>query len=149
MFEKRPLMRWAMAHVGIVLLLLFYPLYVRLAQTLFPSFSGCILHDYLFVYCPMCGGTRALTAMLHLQFAKAFSYNPLVVVGVFFALILDAVLLIRILKKKEPMITVSNGAWVALASVLILYGILRNVLMICYGYDPLGDLGPIWQILNS
>lgn len=149
MRKKSPLLLWGLIHIGIVLLLRFFPLYRRISSSLSTIFSSCVLHDYLFLYCPMCGGTRAVEALLHLEFAKAFSYNPLAMVGLLVALVLDGIFLVRILKKKEPIFVIKEWMWITFAAVLLLYGVLRNYLMIRYGYDPLGDLGPIWQILNS
>lgn len=41
----------------------------------------CILHSFTGYYCPGCGGTRAVYALLHMQLIKAFCYHPLVPYG--------------------------------------------------------------------
>lgn len=38
----------------------------------------CLFHRVTGLNCPGCGGTRALSAMLRLDFATAFWYNPLI-----------------------------------------------------------------------
>ena len=148
MLKGRPLRVWCLIHVGILAFLLLFPLYVRLAKSISPIFSGCLLHDYLFLYCPMCGGTRAVEALLHLEFAKAIAYNPMVIFGGAAAFILDGVALIRILKKKKQILVIPGWTWIACTVIFLLFGVVRNYLMIRHGYDPLGDLGAIWQILN-
>lgn len=38
----------------------------------------CLLHTFTGYYCPGCGGTRAVYALMHLQLWKSFCYHPLV-----------------------------------------------------------------------
>src|SRR5260370_7222602 len=42
-------------------------------------YPQCPIFRYLHVYCPGCGATRALAALLHLRIAEALHYNSLVV----------------------------------------------------------------------
>jgi hypothetical protein len=39
---------------------------------------GCVFVEFLGIPCPGCGMTRALRALLRLDLAAAFSYNPLI-----------------------------------------------------------------------
>lgn len=41
----------------------------------------CIIYEYLGIYCPGCGGTRALIHLLHGRFLKSAWYHPLVMYG--------------------------------------------------------------------
>ena len=43
-------------------------------------YPACPVYHYLHVYCPGCGSTRALAALLHGRLAEAMHYNPLFVV---------------------------------------------------------------------
>lgn len=40
--------------------------------------GGCVFRKYLSVYCPSCGGTRALIALSHGSIAVSFAYHPAV-----------------------------------------------------------------------
>lgn len=40
----------------------------------------CYIHAHYRIYCPGCGGTRAIIALLHGRVLEAFRYNALVVV---------------------------------------------------------------------
>jgi hypothetical protein len=42
-------------------------------------YPQCPVFRYLHVYCPGCGATRALAALLHARVAEALHYNALVV----------------------------------------------------------------------
>ncbi|MBQ8441206.1 MAG: DUF2752 domain-containing protein [Clostridia bacterium] len=136
-------------HLCLLLLCLLFPLYLKLAKGSFSRFFGCVLHDYLFLYCPVCGGTRAISALLHFEFLDAIRYNALVVALVLFALALDVIALIRLLQKKKTILRLPGWSWILMAVLLIAFGVLRNILMIGYGYDPTGDLGAIWQIIKK
>ena len=41
----------------------------------------CLLHTFTGYYCPGCGGTRAVSALLHLQLWRSFCYHPIVPYG--------------------------------------------------------------------
>lgn len=41
----------------------------------------CIIYKYLGIYCPGCGGTRALIHLLHGRLIKSAWYHPLVIYG--------------------------------------------------------------------
>ena len=45
----------------------------------------CIFHSLTGLYCPGCGGTRAVLFLLHGQVGKSFYYNPAVSYAILFA----------------------------------------------------------------
>jgi len=59
--------------VSLVAGVLFY--YVLLPHISLPP---CVLYKYFGLYCPGCGGTRALISLLHGQFLLSLWYHPLV-----------------------------------------------------------------------
>lgn len=60
-----------------LILLAYRYLRVRLPFLMMP----CLLRTFTGYYCPGCGGTRAMHALLHLQLWRSFCYHPLVPYG--------------------------------------------------------------------
>ncbi|MBR5119659.1 MAG: DUF2752 domain-containing protein [Clostridia bacterium] len=134
---------------GVALLAaLFMPLYIKVANWLGGVFGGCLMHRF-FIYCPLCGGTRAIAALTRFQFLEAWNYNALVVLLSVVVLGLDVWVWIRYLQKKEPLIILPRWAWITACVLLVVYFILRNVLMIFFGIDPTGDLVYFWDAIRA
>lgn len=132
-------------HVGLLAAVLLFPLYRFLTDLVPKHIPECFLHDFLFLYCPFCGGTRALGALLKLQIGKALCYNPLVVLMAVAALAADVRAWIRLRRGKREIYPIPTLAWILAIAILVLYGVLRNVLLVRYGVDPLGDLFRFWH----
>lgn len=135
-------------HLIAVLGLLLIPLYRLLIGFLPSHLSGCMLHDYLFLYCPVCGGTRAVEALLHLDLIAALRWNAYVTLLILFALILDLIAWVRYARRETPLLRIPTWGWIAFASSLVVYFILRNYLMIVHGIDSTGDLGAFWAAVR-
>ena len=132
-------------HAVILVGVLLFPLYRSFATEITKRIPGCVLHDLCFLYCPLCGGTRAIAALLRLEVLEALQYNAFVAISVVTAVILDVVAIVRLLLKKERVLPLPSWSWIPLVALLLGYAVLRNYLMIAHGYDPTGDLGFIWN----
>lgn len=135
-------------HGAGILMALLFPLYMKAASWIGSAFGGCIMHRF-FIYCPLCGGTRAVAALLRFDFAAAWNYNAFVVLLCFAILALDVWAWVRYFQKKEPLIIFPKWSWIVFCVVLIIYFILRNCFMIFFGIDPTGDLGFFWEAIRS
>lgn len=136
-------------HLAFLAACLCFPLYKLFADKLPSVFSGCILHDRFFLYCPLCGGTRAVEALLSFRLSEAFACNAYVVSLLLIALLLDAVAFVRLLCKKRVILRLPSAFWICLAVGLVVWGIARNLLMIFFFFDPVGDLGAFWRVIRS
>ena len=144
MVDRGAQKRFLTVHLGAAAALALFPLYRwMMASVLSPS--GCFLHDYLFLYCAFCGGTRSLEALIGADVVAAFRYNALVPCLVLLTLVLDVIALIRLLRGEKKLLVLPKRSWIALVGLLVGYALLRNYLMIAEGYDPLGDLGAFWR----
>ena len=134
-------------HGAAILAALFLPLYIKVANWLGGVFGGCLMHRF-FIYCPLCGGTRAVAELTRFHFIEAWNYNALVVILCVVVLVLDVWAWVRYFQKKEPLIIFPRWSWITACVLLVVYFILRNVLMIFFGIDPTGDLGYFWDAIQ-
>lgn len=90
----------------------------------------CPTYALLGVYCPACGGLRAAHDLAHLDLAAAWGMNPLVVLAVPVALVGWVVWTRRAVRagpgRRVPD-AVRRRSWVAVAVLLVVFTVLRNV----------------------
>lgn len=108
------------------------------------SFSGCLMRGLLHLYCPLCGGTRSLEAVLRLDFASAWRYHPLLPIGLLLFLILDAVAWIRFFRGKKTLSILPQKGYYFFVALLLVFFVWRN-LQLLWGIDPIGELGLFWN----
>lgn len=143
--QKAFLLFHAVAAVAVAL----FPLYRWLATKLPKFMGGCFFHDFLFLYCPLCGGTRAVDALLHFRFAEALRCNAYVVLVAVSLLVADLLAWIRFFRGSVPYFQGKATYWVILAVFLLVFGVARNYLLIAHGFDPLGDLSEIRNLFRG
>lgn len=108
--------------------------------------APCSIHEILHLYCPGCGGTRAVYEFLNFHWIRSFCTHPLVL---FIAVILveyyigAIVTLVRNDGKRYYYLRV----WFCYAAlgIVVLNTVLRNVLLVYFHYDYIGDLLPYWM----
>ena len=101
----------------------------------------CFFKKVTHFYCPACGGTRSVIALLHLDIERAFLCNPTVVyTGVMFLWCI-AGWMVKKLTARE-MKSMKPRLWMLILGVCIFFGyaVIRNILVYQFGYDYLGDL---------
>lgn len=143
--NKRTALRFAGVHLVLAACAALFPLYRYLVGLLPRNMTGCILHDWFFLYCPLCGGTRAVSALLRLRFAAAFHANAYVVLLEGVALAHYILAWVRLLRGEQKLFRFLAWEWIAVGVLLVVWGVARNLLMVYVGYDPLGDLGVFWN----
>jgi len=92
-------------------------------------YPQCPVFRYLHVYCPGCGATRALAALLHGRIAEAFHYNALVVLLVPVLLAYFAAAYWK--ARGDEVFTWPRVPALALTALLVVsaaFGVLRNFL---------------------
>lgn len=89
----------------------------------------CIFRKITGLYCPGCGATRSIIALLKGNIKASFSYNPLfflMLPFLIFSIIYQCYIYIE--NKKDNIINkIPNTIWIIIIIILIIFGILRNI----------------------
>lgn len=112
----------------------------------FSYWNVCVLHDVFHLYCPGCGGTRALFALLEGRPLRSFLYNPAILLGLCLLLYYHFRAGMALMKKDYAVYTrISKKPAAAFPFVLLGFAVLRNVLLCFFGVDFLGELAVFWR----
>ena len=105
----------------------------------------CLLKEIFHIYCPGCGGTRAINELMHFHFLKSFLSNPIVIylAGIYLYYYIGTTLAI-LYKGRRIFFHAGNWMWIMGLIIIVLNTILRNYLAIKYGIDYLGDIAQYW-----
>lgn len=112
------------------------------------SFSpiDCGFVTIFHVYCPGCGGTRAIREFLNFHFIKSIAYNPIVVYGaIVCGYYYIGQTLTYITKWKKTFVKFHD--WTLWGALIIIGAnwIIRNLLVIFAHYDYIGDVIKYWS----
>lgn len=109
-----------------------------------PIFN-CVSYKFLHLYCPLCGGTRAIFALLELDLISALKYNPFLFYLAFAAVAYDVKACIWVFKGKDGAFDLPSWLIWLTVVLFVMFLVGRNLLMIAWGIDPIGDLVTYWQ----
>ena len=102
---------------------------------------SCIFKNNVHLYCPGCGGSRALVYLLNLDLLRSFIYYPPLLVSVIFILDLDLRAFISFLKNDFSFLRSFRAKFLILIPIFIIVNfIIRNVLLVAFGIDFIGDV---------
>ena len=108
-------------------------------KELFSDFSApCYFRTHWKLYCPGCGGTRALFALMHGNLRQSLKYNP---VTLLFLLDVLVTTILSLIEKKNSKYSTSRFRLILNITLLIfivVFSVLRNYLLYT-GIDVLGD----------
>lgn len=102
----------------------------------------CPFSFFAHLYCPGCGATRALAALLHLDLPRALAANPCVPLLALVLLYYEVAFLRAALRGRGR---VSSLPAILFAYALLAFFLLRNLLLVGFHIDPLGDLIQFWR----
>ena len=90
-------------------------------------------------YCPGCGGSRSLSALLDFKFIKSFIYYPPILITSFILLYTDIRILISLIKKEKKIRGVSYRIFLVIPYAVIAQFVIKNLLLL-FGIDLLGNV---------
>lgn len=135
--RKRITILFLAVNLGILAISLIY----ALVFTLCPELFACAFKESLHIYCPGCGGSRAVTRLLSLDIIGSFICFPPLYFAIGAIMELDIKMLISIIRNDAELLRrYRPTAFIIFGAVLIIHFILRNVLLVGFGIDTLGDI---------
>ena len=122
---KKRLLRVALIGGGLLALLAGYGVFYNITGFGIP----CMLHEITGLECPGCGLTRAIAAVVRLDFAAAFGFNALWPLYAAYFLWGGIGMAMAYVKRGEVgYLPGKTRMHAVILSVVVLYGILRNLL---------------------
>jgi len=91
------------------------------------SYLGCPLYLLTGLYCPLCGSTRALYDLSHLDLSAAWGMNPLFVLVVPFLVLAWLRMGVRSWRGGAPFRPLSSRRALVGVAVFFAFGVLRNI----------------------
>lgn len=130
---------------GAVLLVGLCLLYFALAER-FPFLSfRCVMSRVLHLYCPGCGGTRAVRAILAGDVIGSLRCHPVVIWGIAVCLMQFCRMLTALVRRDPDRASLPNWTWISVVVLLFAVFVVRNLLLVFWGYDVLGENLAFWH----
>ncbi len=112
------------------------------------SFSKetCAFPTYFHIYCPGCGGTRAVRYLMHGDVVRSFMAHPVVIYLLILYVQSVCVSVYTIFIKKDMVVRYYVRIWELWLLLGIVVGsfLIRNLLVVFFGIDFLGECAPYW-----
>ncbi len=137
--SKKKICRFAVLNGSLLAIALVYAAVYTFAPGPLRGLKVCFVREVFGFYCPGCGGSRSLLALLRFQIGKSFAYYPalpytvLVILGYDVCLLSDAWRGVDCYTKKYP-----KWLWAVIPLLVFLTFVVRNILL-QNGIDTLGN----------
>ena len=138
MSRKTKLILYFAANLALPIIAICVIIFGRIfSQSPYNEYINCPSLLVFGIYCPFCGVTRAMAALLQGKILTAFICNPAFVLSLPYILYYDVITLIHIIKKKEKLPNISLPIAITLGVILIAYFIFRTLLLLFFDIDLL------------
>lgn len=127
-------------NISLIAFAVIYTLYFSLTEGTEHEI-GCYVKENFHIYCPGCGGSRGLRAFLQLDFLSSFILFPAIDIAAVLVIGYDIRLLISLIKKDTSYTdNYRFFPFILIPIVILLNFVIRNILLICFGIDYIGDI---------
>ena len=104
----------------------------------------CMFHEFTGLYCPGCGGTRAVKALLKGRFLDSFLYHPVLIYCAIITVIFAVSYLIYWKTKNPRYRLYLHNTYVYIgAGIIVINFVVKNYLLVAKGIDVLAMLPPV------
>ncbi len=105
--------------------------------------SFCIFKDRLNLYCPACGASRSIASFLRFNFISSFLYYPPIIISAAVIIDYDRRLIMSVIRKNSGITDRFNFfTFIIIPIAVILTFFIRNILLLFFGIDTVGDFIP-------
>jgi hypothetical protein len=105
----------------------------------------CITKTLLKIYCPACGGTRAISSLLRFDIIDSIRHNPIVLYIAACIVLVNVLGVIAIAKKKSNIFCAWRPLVYGGIVILAVFFVIKNVLMIFFKIDLSNELINYWM----
>lgn len=101
--------------------------------------EDCYFKVHWKIYCPGCGGTRALLELVQGNFIQSIKYNPIVI---FFLIDIILMSILGIVERKNGKYFTASFRKIIniiFLAFIVVFSLMRNYFLYGYGIDVLGD----------
>ena len=140
-YRRRCIFLLLFFNVSLLIVSIVYGLHVNASLESGVDAVRCGFKETIGLYCPGCGGSRSLLALLKLDLRTSFlSYPPLIPIVLILAYH-DLVALLSAIKNKPEILKkyTSVPMLISIPAMIIAFFFIRNILLF-YGIDYLGDV---------
>ena len=147
-YKKAACLEEQLFRLGLIVPIIIVPLYYLYAEVLLPlsPFKACMWDKVFGIYCPGCGGTRAIDALLQGDFLHSFLYHPFILyVALVFAYYYISAGYTFLIKRNGK-IYYEIPIWILIGAVVVVIVnfIVRNILLVYFKIDFMQDLIVYW-----
>lgn len=100
-------------------------------------FTDCISHMLFNIYCPFCGGTRALDALLSFDILRSLLLYPALIPFSAAFIYYDIKTFVLILRDEPKVIYIKKYVWISILVIIFIHWIAKNIISLCFGIDLL------------
>lgn len=112
------------------------------------SFSDkkCIFPEYFHLYCAGCGGTRAVRYLIEGDLIRSFLAHPIILYLLILYIQAFCISIYTVFIKKDMKLRYYVKIWQLWTLLGVVLGnfIFRNLVLVIWGLDFLGDCAPYW-----
>ena len=140
-FRKRLLLFLLISNASLLTVSLIYAHITALSMESGIEAVSCLFKHNMKLYCPGCGGSRSLVYLLRFDILRSFIYYPALPVCALLVLDADVRAIISLIKDSPGAILGFRiNALIIIPIIIILSFIIKNILLVCFGIDILGDI---------
>lgn len=139
--RKKKLIYFFLINISLFLAAIVFVLAARIEKGEFATLvTECPSRAFLGIYCPSCGASRALSALIRGKIVNSLIYNPALLPSLIAFIVYDVKAFVDIIKNKDRIVYIHKPVWISLSAILLINWIVRNSLLIIWNIDYISGI---------